>query len=651
MVLIPLFFYVILSPGGSMSSDQNGKNQDIKTKGRLLFFLFVVVSCLLACAFYHHIFIGKAYVEVELQVSEASELKIYWAESDQTYSERRMSVVSTRPGKKKYSFVLTDIGSLERLRLDTHTYVGEASLKNLTIRQEGYDSISIDAVEDFKRLKPLYHIVKHQSDNDGMSIVSNGEDPNFELTISPVFHGFDQGWIAVRLTIICALVIFACWYGRPLVTKLRFVPVMLFGVWMLVVAMAIISKVNVHPDEYVHLAAARYYTDNWLPPELSDSSIDHTFSVYGVSRLSSREIYYFLAGKIGKISESFELSEYLTFRLFNITLFGMIFFLTVKNFSARMVALPLLISPQIWYLFSYCNSDAFALFVAYLAGCQIIDSKSLLSRYLKGENQAVKMYGVVLLGFLLALMLLSKKNYYPFIGFFYFCLFLKVFFTEEFYWDRKDTVIRLFAFSLLGFALFGFRLGIDYAINGVDVDERIEALKAQKAKVEFKPTTPLDQTNNFLYKRAKGVTWQEMIQKYRWLERTANNSFGSFGYGNIKASPLYYSLILWAAFILLVFIAGSLILRGGLVAAVLVLGTACIGAVLVLASFHHSWVHDFQPQGRYIFAIFPMLGVIYGWKERMVHVPTTVCLVFFMFLLSTQFFIFQGLCRIPKPPF
>jgi len=631
-----------------MDTDQSLKDLEIK-KSKILFTLFTIFACILACALYYHVFVNKAFIEVEIEVTEKSDIKIYYAKPGQHYSETRMAVARTHPGKEKYSFFLADIGRFSKLRLDTHSYKGEAVFKGLTIQQEGYKTVTINSPAGFKQLVPLFQIADSTIDSDGLRVLSSGVDPNFELIVAPQYLGLNWSWLAFRFVVFCGIVVLVLRASRELVVELRFVPVLLFGIWMLIVTMAGISKENAHPDEYVHLSATKYYSDNWLPPEISDPAIDNTFSVYGISRLNNGEVYYLFAGKFNKLLESFKFSNYLGLRLFNVFLFGCIFIYSLKNVTVRLVALPLLISPQIWYIFSYCTSDAFALFVAFVAAWQFADSKSLLNSYLRGEGWLSRVAGVVLLGILFGVLLLLKKNYYPFIALLYLCLAVKIFFTEEFYWERRDVIVRLLAVTLLGVAIFSARVGADYVVNGSDRQHKIETLQEQKALTIYKPSTPLEEKHPFLQRKDRGTTWQEIVRGDRWGEICFESSFGVFGYFTISGSLIYYDLVRWTGICLLVFVVGSIMLRGGVVGGGTALSVVGLSLALICVSFYHSWTVDFQPQGRYLFPILPMFGILCGWHHRAMHRPILIFLVSVMFFLSSYFFIFQGLLRVPKP--
>ncbi len=46
----------------------------------------------------------------------------------------------------------------------------------------------------------------------------------------------------------------------------------------------------------------------------------------------------------------------------------------------------IVISPQVWYVFSYFNNDAFPLFIAMILAMQVVDPESSLNRYLSGPT-------------------------------------------------------------------------------------------------------------------------------------------------------------------------------------------------------------------------------------------------------------------------
>ena len=634
-----------------MSVENKQKLEPDAVKIRLMQWLFAAFTCLLACVLYFHFFINTASVEIELTVAQKTDFKIYWAAADKLYSEKNMAAVIATPERKHYNLFLTDINKVARLRIDTHSYAGEATLKGLVIRQEGWAPISLTTAEQFGKLVPLQEIAESRVDNDGLWVLSSGKDGNFELLLAPEKLGLDLGWLLLRLAAIAGIVFCVLHCASPLAVNLRLVPVLLFGIWLLIITMAGISKDNSHPDEYVHMSAINYYQDHWLPPILDDPSIRNTFSAYGVSRLNNGEIYYLFAGKFHKFLQTFSIPEYFSLRLFNVGLFGLIVLYTIRNRYARMVALPFLVSSQIWYLFSYCASDAFALFFAFLAAVELIDPSSLLHRYLKGDGWLAKLLGLVVLGFLLGIVFLLKKNYLPFVVFFYLVLAVKIFFTEEFFWEKKAAILRLILITFVGLSVFGLRVGADYLVNGFDREEKIVRLQEEMAHAWYKPGTELHKKHVSLYRKARGATLEKIVYVERWFEKTFRSSFGVFGYFTISGSETYYDLVRWSGVALLTIFFAAIFRGGGLVGSGLAIAALGISVGLIGIALYHSWTVDFQPQGRYLVPIIPIFGILYGWNYEAIHGRLLFFGIAPMFLLAAYGFIFEALMRIPRVVF
>jgi len=497
----------------------------------------------------------------------------------------------------------------------------------------------------------LHQIAESRVDNDGLWVFSSGLDGNFELVPAPEKQGLDLGWLLLRMAVISAIIICLLYCASPLAINLRFVPVLLFGVWVLIITMAAVSKDNSHPDEYVHMAAIGYYQDNWLPPLIDDPAIRNTFSAYGVSRLNNGEVYYLFAGKCYKFFKTFSIPDYFSLRLFNICLFGIIVLYTIRNRYARMVALPFLISSQIWYIFSYCASDAFALFFAFLTACELVNPNSLLHRYLKGDGWGAKLFGFVALGFLLGIVFLLKKNYLPFVVFFYLVLAVKLFLTEEFYWEKKAAIIRLLLITFVGLSFFGLRVGADYYVNGFDREEKILQIQEEMAHTWYKPGTELHKKHVTLYRQARGTTLEEIVKIDRFFEKTFRSSFGVFGYFTISGTQVYYDLVRWSGVLLLVLFLAAIFRGGGLIGSGLAIGALGIAGGLIGIALYHSWAFDFQPQGRYLFPLLPVLGILYGWDYTAINRRLLILGLAPMFLLAMYSFIFEALMRIPRVVF
>ncbi len=631
-----------------MNIDTPSLQQQTSGKEKVLKHLFAALVACLAIGLYYYFFVTTARVEVELAVSQKADFKLYWAKGGEPYSEKMMAGIVAKPERQHYTFFLTNIGDLARLRIDTHNYLGEATLKKLRITQEGYQPLILADSEQFGRLKPLQDIEDARFDEDGLCVSTSGSDGNFEWVVKPERSGFDYFWLFGRLAVV-VVVVLAVYYGAaPLAANLRYVPVLLFGVWLLIIAMAGISKENSHPDEYVHMAAIRYYVDHWLPPQIDDPAIRDTFSAYGVSRLNNGEVYYLFAGKFHKFLQTMHLPESFSLRLFNVCLFGLIVLYAIRSRCARMAALPLLVSAQIWYIFCYSASDAFALFFAFLAACEAINPDSLLHRYLKGDGWGIRVVGALLLGLLLGIVFLLKVNYLPFVAFFYLVMIAKVFFTEEYFWDKKGAILRLLLITLLGLGVYGARVGADYLVNGAERQEKIAAMQEQMAGPLYKPSTELHKKHVSLYRQARGATLERIIEVDRWFEQIFRSSFGVFGYFTISGSEGYYNLVRWSGVFCLVLLFAMVFRGGGWLGGGLAVIAMAIAAALIGKALHHSWTIDFQAQGRYLFPLLPIFGMLYGWHHQVISRRLMLLGVLPLFCLGIYVFIFEALVRIPR---
>ncbi len=80
-----------------------------------------------------------------------------------------------------------------------------------------------------------------------------------------------------------------------------------------------------------------------------------------------------------------------------------------------------------------------------------------------------------------------------------------------------------------------------------------------------------------------------------------------------------------------------------LAALVMVMSIALIGA-----SLHHSWTMDFQAQGRYLFPLLSMFGVLLGRCRTIFETRLFVLSVTQLYLLGLYSFIFVALMNIPR---
>lgn len=86
---------------------------------------------------YHFFVLESAVVDLKMVTKTRCEFKIYWAQSGQDYSARRMAGIRVGPGKEQYYFSIQSLRNVERLRIDTHDFTGSIAIKQLEITQPG----------------------------------------------------------------------------------------------------------------------------------------------------------------------------------------------------------------------------------------------------------------------------------------------------------------------------------------------------------------------------------------------------------------------------------------------------------------------------------------------------------------------------------
>lgn len=609
--------------------------------------LFILLLAVLFVAAYYHLILNKVLVELELETDTRTVLKFYWPEKNGQFSERRMAQLLIKPDKTHYKIRVCDISDLDFLRLDPSEKTALVTIKHLTLRQSGYPPYLLESADDFENIQVIAGIESMgRYEQGGVKVEVQGLDPQLRLLLPSISHRtlglYDFGgmFLVMLLSMVC-YVVFSSFFKRS-----GFIPVLSAFVLALIFVMAGISQFNAHPDEIVHVAAGKYYEHHSLPPQVGTVAAEHTYSIYGVSRLHSGEIVYLLAGKFLQFLQPLHLEPCLALRLFNVLMFTCLVLFAYNKLDFRFFLLPLLISPQIWYVFSSFNSDAFATFIGLIAAYQLAADKSAFNTMLRGGQSKGSWLAIVLLGILFGLLLLLKKNFY-FLYMFFFLYFIWRVWVVGPVWTKK-TVFRFCAILLIGCSFFMVSRGVDAWVN--DFDKKALMLEAREkyAADMFKPSTPLANKHAYLQMRERGTTLAHFLEFDRWGEKSFRTSFGVYGYTSIPAPFFYYEYVRVSVLLLLLTVIVSVVYRGRLAGITLLgisLGTALF---LIVVALYHAWTVDFQAQGRYFLPIVPMIAVLFYHCQRILIRPIFFSLFLMMFLFSVYNFIFVGLRDIGK---
>ncbi|MGA7297415.1 MAG: hypothetical protein WBW92_07895, partial [Rhodanobacteraceae bacterium] len=349
-------------------------------------------------------------------------------------------------------------------------------------------------------------------------------------------------------------------------------------------------------------------------------------------------------------------------RAFNVALWSVLLLLVMLGRGAWPWAVSiLLLTPQAWYVFAYFNGDAFPLFLSIACASLIASKNDAVGKYVQGGR-----INTASLVFILAfgLLLVSKRNFLPLLP--AFALWLAVLHLRTRAWSLVFVIMGIglvgasvqlgsapsvarFAgqtiaattgclMALVGGAsilwaswkssagrkvlgrvallVFGAllvaapRIGWDLAVNGAPLHkhQRMMAMADAHAGPGHRPSEK---------KLGIGLTLAEQrlplyevfAGKRHWLRTSAMSAFGVYGYMNAPA-PAWTVVGLILVTLLICGIALRSVVRTspdvGVSLCLLVLGASLLVA---MASLLHSWVGDYQPQGRYLLPILPLIAL------------------------------------------
>ena len=447
------------------------------------------------------------------------------------------------------------------------------------------------------------------------------------------------------------------WRRAPLDFRHSIWLLALLVAWILAATMSYVSAFNAHPDEIFHARAADYHRDHWLPPKFGDPAVRPSYSGYGMSYVHDREIVYLLAGKWSNIFAPVLGSSDKSYRLFNLTLFAILIAGFAMAKSMRPLFVPLLLSAQVWYIFSYFNGDAFALAVAFLLAYQVSATDSAFNTALSGAGEWRTVGGVSLFGLALGLLLLAKENFYIFLPFLVayvalrelglrpalvvttgaivaLCWYYKVppapapafitigllisiGFGADVARALKDSSFRRRAIlyvtaAMIGLALFAPRIAYDKLV----VESPRNALSSVTATAEmyaqdaYKPSVlKTRQAYSGMHMREHGISYTSVLFGHSFLWTSFRSGVGMYGWMKITAPGFLYVLTaaLGGLFVLGLLKASG-VSRDSFVRKQLQVVTV-FAVLTVLMSSLHAWSMDFQAQGRYCFPILAMTGI------------------------------------------
>ena len=424
-----------------------------------------------------------------------------------------------------------------------------------------------------------------------------------------------------------------------------------------IVAMALISKYNVHPDEQSHVTVADYYLHWWLPPPAGDPRILPSLSAYGFSYHYNPTLAYFLAGRTVAPIQELIRNPFRAFRLWNAALFAALIAVALRLKDPRFALLLLLCPAQMWYLFSYFNDDAMALALSLLCVWQVAFPEAAGARFLAADDWRTGRWGAFALALMLALLWLSKKNYHAFLAFLGVYALWTVVFSRDARRARR-LALKWGVLALAALCLAWPRQALDDWVNRPDAPGNRGLTKWQRARevtdsyatTAFRPSSAgTRDAYPGLNMKASGTPFIELFNhRYRWHEFTWKSLVGVYGYVSLYSGSAFYLAMLVAYLSLLAIVSWQVGRHGTRPQQLLWLLCLLTWAALALASAHHSWTVDYEPQGRYLF---PGVGMLFLAFSRFGScVPDRLLWRYGILIwgLSCYSFVVTGLRWIPK---
>lgn len=372
------------------------------------------------------------------------------------------------------------------------------------------------------------------------------------------------------------------------------------------------------PDEIMRYDVPKYIYVNGSLPYGYEESIRNP--IWGISYGFSMSLPYLLQALFMKVTSFFTISSsalWIAARLVSVlSMTGVAYFaicvskrLTKQPTRWIFISLTAL-TPQIVFLGSYVNLDAFSLFTVMF----------MIYVWVYGMQNEWSIRSCVWLGVGTGLCLLSYEFAYPF------ALGSVILYFAWHIVNRKRVTFK--RFLLRGLLIAGIVLlvsGWYFIRNAVLYNGDIFALNASRPYAEMYARADLKPSMRMTMQK-QGYSILGMLHGTDWIERTFKSTFYTFGYMSVFADEYVYTYI-WI--LLCVAAAASLFAlfrdrkkrdSARVTGAVVALFCA---ALTVAISVYFSWASDYQPQGRYVITAAPLLFAIiaYGINGLLGAIP------------------------------
>ena len=405
-----------------------------------------------------------------------------------------------------------------------------------------------------------------------------------------------------------------------------------------------LSKYNLHPDEHSHTIASQFYKKHWFKlrvdhPDMKNSLI----AGWTISYLHLNDIVYFLAEKTTTFLHIWIDADFKRYRLFNFSLFIALILIFVSNLRKGIYFLLAIgLTPQLWYVFSYFNGDALSLFACLILGYYFIYQRSRLELFF-WSRQNIN-WIVVQFYFLCTLVMFTRLNYVIFV---FFILGL-VFLLKPKFVDLKETTSAFFKLSLFALSilmLVGVIKIYDSSVNDFRKSELIAGIQSEMMPDRFSKKHILEGGDNrhLLFLRDLGIPFSNLITEYNWMGKSIQSFLGTYGYMKIWSSQFFYFLSGLAGLGSVALLILGSAFQSNRQYTLIVMYSLLVVIAIIIQSMLNSWIFGFQPQGRYLLAIIPLLAVTLSLNPIKIPVFIIYRLMLVIYMINIIGFTIYGI--------
>jgi hypothetical protein len=411
----------------------------------------------------------------------------------------------------------------------------------------------------------------------------------------------------------------------------------------LTLSLSLSSAFNAHPDEIWHLTSVSYFLFEPYPAVTNSLQATQTFSSYHSSYLSTGELYYPLAAVWTSLLATLTdlpLDQVQIIRLFSVACFVLLIFLLIRQKNPGLLV-PFLITPQLWYVFGYANSDWFGVAVATLLLLFLNSSRFAFHRFAVAGS-GVRFLPLVPIFLLLGILCFSKSNYYVSAIFCFYEPFVRIF-------RRKSTApsrIRASAFCLLILAVASSCLVLKSSFSRATETHLLAAPEADSGRAPDKSSEVITRLSKTSHLYMRHVSLWKLLTERQWIWQSSRSFFGDFGWMRFHLTTNYYYIVI-LLFSALLF---TVVRVSGVeqnFRATFLFTLLVIGANIFLA-IAFSWFIDLQPQGRYLFPALLAVGWMLSRLRYWQNSRTAVGLIVILAVLGMYAFIFYGLIPLKE---